>query len=205
MEKIDWFDTKINNMRVILDDMEKEFNEFINSIKPKKEITKKERNLEDFIEDAPNFQYIEFVRSNTAKRYNLPNEPNEEQWNNIETLAINILQPLRNKFGPLRINSGFRSKDLNNKIRGSKTSYHCYGMAADIIPLEKNITNLDLLKHIYNDMKFSELIYEFPPNGWVHVGLDINNITKELRLKDNKHDYEEVSLDYIISGQYKRR
>lgn len=201
MNKIDWFDKKINNMRVIIDDMEQKFYEFINNI----ESVKKEINLDDYIDGAPNFQYIEFVRSNTAKRYNLSNEPNDLQWKNIENLAINILQPLRNKFGRLRINSGFRSKEVNEKVKGSKTSYHCFGMAADIIPLEKNITNKNLLEYIYNNLKFSELIYEFPPNGWVHVALDINNITKELKLKDNKHNYEEVSLDYILSNKYKRR
>lgn len=200
MSMINGLDDYINRMHTIIDDLEKKVYEYINS-----SMNKKSRNLEDFIPGAPNFQYIEFIRSNTAKRYNLSNEPNELQWQNIETLAVNILQPLRNTFGGLRINSGFRSKELNDKVKGSKTSLHCFGMAADIIPLRKGVTNRDLLEYIYNNLKFTEMIYEFPPNGWVHIGLDINNIDKELRLKNEKHDYEEVTLNYILLGEYRRR
>jgi hypothetical protein len=37
------------------------------------------RNLNSKISGAPNFQYIEFVRSNTAQRFNVPNNPTETQ------------------------------------------------------------------------------------------------------------------------------
>lgn len=163
------------------------------------------RNLESSIPGASSFQYKEFVKSNTATRFNINNQPNEIQWTNIEYLVKNVLQPLRNKLGRIRINSGFRSDELNKKIGGSTTSFHSYGQAADIIPLRSGITNFDLLKHIYYNLNFTELIYEFPPDGWVHVAIDINRpLDKILKLKDLKHNYKRVSLDYIESGDYTR-
>lgn len=156
------------------------------------------RDLNSKIPKAPNFQYIEFVRSNTAQRFNVPNNPTKTQWQNIEYLAQSVLQPIRNKFGPIRINSGFRSPEVNKKVGGSLTSFHSHGMAADVIPLTSGVTNMDLLVYVFNELPFTELIYEFPPQGWVHVGLQRGRETERtLKLRDDNHLYSVVTMGYI--------
>lgn len=81
-----------------------------------------------------NFTYQEFEHSETAKKLNINNTiPSEQIRTNIRCLVLIILQPLRDALGiALIINSGFRSKLLNDAVKGSKESQHMKGQAADI-------------------------------------------------------------------------
>jgi len=161
------------------------------------------RNLEDKIPGAPNFRYKEFVKSTTALRLGMSNIPTKEtEWQSIESLAVEILQPVRTKFGRIHISSGFRSPFINKRIGGSTTSNHCLGQAADIEPLEVGVTLFDILEFIHNELSFRELIAEYFPDGWVHVAYRLNANNKTLKLKDEDHDFEKVELDYI-SNIYK--
>ncbi len=63
------------------------------------------------------------------------NTPLPEHVQNLRKLCGEFLEPLRLRFGPLRINSGYRSPALNADIPGSaRDSAHSYGCAADIAP-----------------------------------------------------------------------
>lgn len=57
----------------------------------------------------------------------------------LHPAAVDLAQHLRDRFGPLRINSWYRSPDHNDRIGGSATSKHLLGMAFDWHPLEYNI------------------------------------------------------------------
>lgn len=47
---------------------------------------------------------------------------------------IDVLEKIRNHFSaPVIINSGYRTPSWNSKVNGAQNSYHCKGMAADII------------------------------------------------------------------------
>lgn len=85
---------------------------------------------------SKNFSYHEFEDSDIAKRYHINNTITSfEVRDSIKALVENILQPLRDAWGePLIINSGYRSKELNEHplIEGSSTSQHCLGEAADV-------------------------------------------------------------------------
>jgi len=156
------------------------------------------RNLENKIPNAPNFKYKEFVRSETAIRFSMNNFPtNEEVWRNIERVAVNVLQPIRNKFGMIRITSGYRSPDVNIKIGGSANSNHCRGEAVDIEPLKKGISLLDILEWVYENIDYREMIAEYFPGGWIHIAFREGSNIKKLKLKDNHHHYANVSIDYI--------
>ena len=163
------------------------------------------RNLYDKIPGAPNFRYKEFVKSMTALRYGINNiPPDEKTWRNIESLAVNVLQPIRNEFGGIRILSGYRSPKLNIKIGGSPTSNHCRGEAADIEPLNPEVTLLDIFNYINNYLKFRWVICEYFPTGWIHVDYrEIDNI-KGIKLKDEIHNYKIVNSEYI-NNLYKDR
>jgi len=173
---------------------------FLEQIFGKKEVDKKiMENLDDRILGAESFRYREFIKSDVAVRKGIDNIPNEEQWKNIEKLAVNVLQPAVNIIGRINILSGYRSPELNKAIGGSETSLHCFGCAADIEPWEKGISLLDLLEWIYYNCDFRELIAEYFPDGWIHVGYVEGYNDKKLKLKDKDHNYSIVTLDYIKS------
>jgi uncharacterized protein YcbK (DUF882 family) len=47
---------------------------------------------------------------------------------------MDILEKIRNHFNtPVIINSGYRTPSWNSKVNGAPNSYHCKGMAADIV------------------------------------------------------------------------
>ena len=75
----------------------------------------------------------ESVYSRTATRLGIDNKPNEKQLQNMVTVAEEIFEPLRMWVGgPIKINSFFRSPELNKAIGGSSKSQHCHGQAMDI-------------------------------------------------------------------------
>lgn len=124
---------------------------------------------------SQNFTLAEFLRSETADRFRLDNTVLiTEHQDNLKALCTAVLQPLRDAIGsPLRINSGFRSAVVNEKLGGAQGSQHCYGEAADIECLE--VDNLQLAHKIVElGLPFDQLILEFyrhpdPRSGWVHV------------------------------------
>lgn len=80
-----------------------------------------------------NFTLEELCHSNTAVAKELKNIPDEKQVENLKTLAINLLQPVRDIYGkPMYINSGYRSPEVNKAVNGSPTSDHMNGKSADV-------------------------------------------------------------------------
>tara|TARA_R110002153_G_scaffold5642_7_gene26210 strand:+ start:514 stop:984 length:471 start_codon:yes stop_codon:yes gene_type:complete len=124
---------------------------------------------------SKNLNLAEVTRSETAKRRKIDNAPTDEHIENLKILAANIFQPMRDHFGkPIYISSGYRSEALNKAIKGSKTSQHCKGEAIDIDNDNANngVTNRDIFEFIRDNLKFDQLINEFPVKGnpsWVHV------------------------------------
>ena len=98
---------------------------------------------------------------------------------NLKILCENCLEPLREKLGkPLYISSGYRCKQLNTLIGGSKTSSHMVGQAADI--KVKGIDTEFLFNEIIgSDIKFDQLIQEF--DSWVHISCTTKNRNQIMR------------------------
>ena len=154
-------------------------------------------NLNNIIIGAENFKYKEFIRSSTATRLGISNLPNSDQWKKIELLVRNILQPIRNEFGPIRITSGFRSIPLCLAIGSSHYSNHARGEASDIEPYSDETSLIDIVNFIYNNLKFRTLILEYFPHGWIHVDCRENGNSKRLKIKDGNHHYKTVSIEYV--------
>jgi zinc D-Ala-D-Ala carboxypeptidase len=132
---------------------------------------------------SPNFSLAEMTKSETASRRGMDNIPNQEQITNMQVLAVNVLQKVRDHYGRgVHVNSGFRHPDVNAAVGGSRTSDHTRGMAADIeIP---GVANADLAEWIQQNLDFTQLILEFytpgiPDSGWVHVSYDPANLKKQ--------------------------
>jgi hypothetical protein len=86
-------------------------------------------------------------------------------------LATTILQPIREKWGPLRINSGFRGPSLNARVSGSPTSQHSLFQAADIFPLQADIDVVFDWIRKESKIPFGQLIDERMGNRWLHISL----------------------------------
>ena len=139
--------------------------------------------MADIIRVSKNFALSEMVKSATAVRLNVDNSPSSIHLVNLTHLAIHILQPVRDQFGVITINSGYRSPTLNAKVGGSKTSQHCNGQAADFESF--STPNPDLAKWIAKNLEFDQLILEFydgkdPNSGWVHCSYNLMGNRKKI-------------------------
>ena len=122
---------------------------------------------------SKHISYKEGVYSITAIRKGIDNEPNEEQLSNMKLVAEKIFEPVRTHFKvPIKVNSFFRSPDLNKAIGGSTRSQHCKGQAIDIDDTYGKIKNSDIYWWIKENLDFDQMIWEFGNNDnpdWVHV------------------------------------
>ena len=78
-----------------------------------------------------NFTFSRINKSDTAIRKGIDNNPNAEQIEKLKTLCENILQPVRDHFGRVKVTSGFRSPELCVAIGSSVNSQHAKAEAAD--------------------------------------------------------------------------
>ena len=130
------------------------------------------------------FDLSEMIHTNTG----LLNVPNAIETENLKQLCVNVLEPLRVLFGqPIKVNSGFRSKSVNTKIKGAATSQHMKGEAADIT----SVNNSLLFKLIRDNFTFDQLIWEAGDDkqpAWVHVSYKQHGNRKEvLKMKNGKY------------------
>jgi zinc D-Ala-D-Ala carboxypeptidase len=129
----------------------------------------------------------EAIESYTAKRKGIENIPNEYQLTNMVVLAKNVFEPLREWVGgPIKVNSFFRSEELNKAIGGSNKSQHCQGRAIDIDDVYGYKTNAEMYEYIKNNLDFDQLIWEFGTDDnpdWVHVSYVSNDENRRRCLK----------------------
>jgi len=116
----------------------------------------------------------EATKSQTATRLGIDNSPTIAHLESLRSVAKNIFEPIRNHFGvPIAVTSGYRSKALNDAIRGSRRSQHCHGQALDIdADVFGRITNGEIFHYIKSNLDFDQLIWEFGNEenpDWVHV------------------------------------
>ena len=118
-----------------------------------------------------NFTLSELIKSDTAIRKGINNKPNAEQIEKLKLLCENILQPVRDHFGRVKITSGFRSVELCLAINSSANSQHARAEAADFEVMGTD--NAELADWINKNLDYDQLILEFytpgePNSGWIH-------------------------------------
>ena len=138
---------------------------------------------------SEHFKLGEFTKSNSHPEvYNIPSH---EAIANLKRVCgwLEVLRKRYNdKYGvgeePIRINSGYRSPQLNKKIGGVPTSNHLTGCAVDIrvADVEQLIRYANILLDYAEEshQQFDELLIERNRYGaiWLHFAV---------RLKDNRH------------------
>ena len=124
---------------------------------------------------SEHLELSEVIRSESAKRNGISNMPTADHIENFKILATKVFEPIREHFGvPIRISSGYRSKELNAITKGaSATSQHSSGEAIDIDQDQTTITNKQVFEYIRNNLAFDQLINEFN-YSWVHVSYKAN-------------------------------
>lgn len=152
---------------------------------------------------SENLSLAECLKSRTATRLGINNEPHDE-WivENLKALAEHIFQPCRDHFGcPIYVSSGYRSPELNAAIGGSKRSQHMEGRALDLdADVYGCCTNSEIFRYILNNLTFDQLIWEFGDEDnpdWVHVsyvhdGVNRGRCLKACRDDEGKTYYEVI-------------
>lgn len=123
------------------------------------------------------FTVAELVKSETAERKGIDNRLPKELLPNVQALIDKVLDPLREAYGkPIRVNSGFRCEALNKAVRGSNTSDHMKGRAADIVGTPNTPSENRRLFNLAQELKlpFDQLIDE-KHFSWVHISYREDN------------------------------
>jgi len=117
--------------------------------------------------------YKEATYSRTATRLDIENKPNEKQMQSMCLIADEVFEPLRMYVGgPIKINSFYRSPELNKAIGGSTKSQHCHGQAIDLDDTYGRATNAEMYNFIKEHLDFDQMIWEFGDDDnpdWVHI------------------------------------
>ena len=119
------------------------------------------------------FTIEELYASQTAKVKGINNKPSVQQMINLVYLAAFVLEPLREAMNePIKIGSGFRSKELNKAVGGVQNSQHMKGQAADLCIDGDRKKGRKWFEYIRDNLPFDQLIWEKNPktgSEWVHV------------------------------------
>ena len=148
---------------------------------------------------SKNFILSEITRSNTAKRLGIDNGPDKDHLRSIQRLITNLVQPMRDALGPIRISSGYRNPNVNRAIGGSTKSQHCKGEALDLqFWKDGKICNKEIYDWVLSsDVEFDQMINEFD-FAWIHISLKKEDNRKQVleaykdEDNDTKYKYAEV-------------
>jgi zinc D-Ala-D-Ala carboxypeptidase len=119
---------------------------------------------------SPHFTLSELTRTSSG----IANVPTDTEVKALGELCTTLLEPVRAKFGPVSIHSGYRGPAVNAAIGGSKTSQRMRGEAADFhCP---GATLEDVMRWIVTEsgLKYGQVILEGHTAGeptWIHLSL----------------------------------
>lgn len=150
------------------------------------------------------FTLKELFNSSTARAHGIDNTTKDKTvLKNLNALVDNLLDPLRETFGqPIIVTSGYRCLQLNNLIKGSLTSNHLKGCAADIVTKNGEEDLAYLCGIVLRDFDFDEVIFESSGKSkWLHVAYRRNiNRGKALFYSNGKYSImSEATRKHYIS------
>lgn len=145
-----------------------------------------------------NFSLQELIKSDTAIRKGIDNNPNADQIEKLKLLCERVLQPVRDHFGRVKVTSGFRSPELCAAIGSSVNSQHAKAEAADFECV--GVDNAEVADWIKQNIETDQLILEFytpgePNSGWIHASyIEFNPRAQYLRAyrEDKKTKYKPI-------------
>lgn len=124
---------------------------------------------------SPHFSWEELTRTGQTALQEANRKEAEQYRASLTRLAVELLEAIRAKFGPVKINSAFRGPSVNAAVGGSKTSQHMKGEAADIVAPSVSVEELHRWICAESGLAFGQCILEksspTKPFSWVHVSL----------------------------------
>ena len=156
---------------------------------------------------SKNFTLQELTHSNTAVRLGIENTPDKEGIWNLTLLATELLQPIRDRIGALRVTSGYRSPELN-AIFGANRSQHMLCEAVDLQFVKRGkMDNLQIYQAVIDlDLDFDQLILEFGDStmyndpmrpAWIHISWTVRENRKQVLVaykdENNKTKYRPIN------------
>lgn len=118
---------------------------------------------------SKHFTLDEFVRSDTAVRKGIDNNPSDSIIENLKITAMGMEEVRELLQVPILVTSGYRSPVLNRTIGGSKSSAHMQGFACDFIA-PKFGNSLAIV----NKIKESGILVDqcIMEGTWTHISFD---------------------------------
>lgn len=133
------------------------------------------------------FKPSEFYESKEAKKANISNIPDDfTVWQNIYKVAEHLDIIRSTCHSPIKITSGYRSKELNTLLRrlnycASLSSLHLSGLAADIVCPRLDYFRFVLIVLEHCNFKYNKGIYHYeddyyevilyPTKNFIHFGV----------------------------------
>ena len=119
-----------------------------------------------------NFSLQELIKSDTAIRLDIDNNPNADQIEKLKSPELCRYPSLRDHFGRVKVTSGFRSPELCAAIGSSVNSQHAKAEAADFEVI--GVDNAEVADWVKMNCETDQLILEFytpgePNSGWIHA------------------------------------
>jgi hypothetical protein len=119
-----------------------------------------------------NFTLQELIKSDTAIRKGIDNNPNADQVEKLKLLCERVLQPVRDHFGRVKVTSGYRSPELCVAIGSSINSQHAKAEAVDFECI--GVDNAEVADWVNQNLETDQLILEYytpgePNSGWIHA------------------------------------
>lgn len=134
---------------------------------------------------SPHFTLKEMTDSGTARRLNIENSPTTAIVENLQALCLEVLEPVRRRFGRTIISSGYRCPELNEAVGGVSNLQHILGEAADIHcpSVEEARRRFDFIRR---NLDFDQLLLERRHDigtCWLHV-----SYVRQPGRRSNRHD-----------------
>ena len=112
-------------------------------------------------------EHISYTEA-TATSKKLPNIPSDKELEAMKLVALLCFEPMRKWYGkPLKVNSFFRSKEVNKAVGGASTSQHLFGEAIDITTGNKE-DNKNLFEWAKKNLTYDQILDEYD-YSWIHI------------------------------------
>ena len=127
------------------------------------------KQLDDFLKSNGilHFSAMELTWVRSLKRRNIP--PTELFPNILSTL--HFLELLREKFGPIRVISGYRNEQNNQAVGGAKNSQHLHFRAVDSAPIKGYIENY---KNVIRNYWYTQGVKKKMGRGGYYWGVHVD-------------------------------
>lgn len=123
---------------------------------------------------SPHFRLSEMTRTGQSGFALEQGNPPTLVRDALTRLCIDIMEPIRARFGPVSVHSGYRSPELNAATHGaSKTSQHMRGEACDFHCPNATLQAVFDWIRFDSGLSYSQLILEGHGAAptWIHIAL----------------------------------